>query len=342
MPMKFQFRPFPYSLSLSTPVLCVVAALNAAGCGEAEEKPCAEPGATVPCSCAGGGSGAAICEAEGSLGPCDCESLPQDEGDAAEAPSDATGSDTELGPTEGFFGDRECTYTTATFAGEWSPADTSTHTLNVAPVEGGFSVSGYDDDTAFGLCEIVFDLDGAAATLRKPQPCTGAPISYDSGKVIVVGNDFSFDVLGTALGYTVSMKVDCGAGEVPPDPVPKPEGWLGDWRCTGTSTMQLTPDGMPVDFTLSVSQVAEGKLRTTFASDEIQISVLTLQSCDVLWNEESEVAASIAPDALCASGQDTVVKSEGGLTLDNGALEGALWLETSGVVNMDFAFSCVR
>lgn len=53
---------------------------------------------------------------------------------------------------------------------------------------------------------------------RRSQPYEGGVATDDSGVIVLDGGDFRFDLLGRAFGFTVSMKVDGGAGEVFIDP----------------------------------------------------------------------------------------------------------------------------
>jgi hypothetical protein len=272
---------------------------------------------------------------------------PDDAGGTGSADSGSTDAGGAL--SDAFWGERQCDFTTATFAGEWSPADTTTQTMVVEEVEGGFSMGGRGQENPFASCPIYFDYDGATAALRQPQPCTDGVASYDTGTVVVDGDDFSFDVLGQAFGYTVSMKVDCGAGEVSidpdgdPGPAPDPTVWPGAWQCTGDMIAPLGAPPFPLEFVHTIAAEGEGRLRSTFApARDVDMFIAILGSCNVLWDEESETVAQIAPDAQCATSENSWVRSETGMTLSNGTLAGTVDIEQDGTISQRFTFTCSR
>lgn len=330
-------------------------ALLAAACGDdAAGFACPQVGVTSPCTCADGASGEATCLATGVYSVCECDGggggadagAQADVGgaDAGGSPDAAAdGGAPEPWPRASFFGERECPFTTATFAGEWSPADTTMETFFVTEVEGGFAVAGVEGETPFGSCEVTFDYDGESGALRDPQPCRDGIATYDSGTVVVEGDDFSFDVLGNAMGFTVSLKVDCGAGDVSiGDGDPEPQGFAGAWSCNGEVTAQGGDASFPATFDLNNSQTTDGQFASELvASGDAAPFVQPFSVCEYLWNEVSPASAELSDETACAGASGAIAESNG-LSLDGATLSGDVSVRVDGGQAFAMTFVCER
>lgn len=330
-----------------------------AACGDDSAGTCAEPGSNVTCSCGVGVTGTAACLDDGTIDTCVCDGAADaggggadggasDAGDAGGGGGDASGGGTV---TESFFGERQCPFTTSSFAaGQWSDEDTTMVTIVVDEVDGGFAIAGIEQETPFASCEVVFDLDGTTATFREPQPCNDGVVRYLRGRAIVDADTFSIDVFGEgqgiAAGVSVSMKVDCGAGPLPPegeDPGTTPDGFEGDWDCEGAMSRPNGGGELPLTFTMTNSAPSGGTFRSTFTpASEMDVFVRVLESCLVEWSETSDTRADLTDASQCSFGPDVFVRSDAGLTLTGSGLDGSFYIEAQGNPQDTYTFSCVR
>lgn len=348
--------PAPRLLRAASTLIATAALFALGACGDDGAATCAEPGATVACSCGVGTTGTAPCLDDGTTGTCTCAGgdagVGADTGTGGDAGggTDTGGSDAGGGEvTESFFGERQCPFTTSSFAaGQWSDEDTTMITVLVDEVDGGFAIGGIGEESPFGSCEVVFDLDGTTATFREPQPCNDGIVRYLRGRAIIDADTFSIDVFGEgqgiAAGVSVSMKVDCGAGPLPPEEEPVPEGFEGNWACDGTVRNPMAGDGeLPQTFTMTNSATVAGRFESTFTpSSDMDILIRVLESCLVQWSETSDIHADITAESQCSFGPDVFVRSDTGLDLDADGLSGSFFVEAQGAVQDTYTFTCVR
>ncbi len=313
---------------------------------------CPVSGATTECSCPDGSIGEATCLATGVYSVCECEGGADaggmaDTGGMADAGggADAGGADAtaQPWPSPTFFGERQCPYTTATFAGEWSPADTTMETFFVTEVDGGFAVAGVERQTPFGSCEITFDYDGTEGGLRDPQPCTGGIAEYNTAALVVDGDDFSFDVLGQAMGFTVSMQVDCGAGDVSIGGGGDDEtGFVGEWACEGTAS---TTAGASFEAPFTLTNVADGDgvFRASLSGEgQAAPLVAPFQVCTLRWDEQSDTQASLSAATECTGGEGATAISQQGLRIVEGQLVGDVSVLGAEMPQLSLVFACDR